>query len=226
MRRGPGIAGLKQSQAQRSTIAAAGDQSKAAQLADAKANFEVLRAKLTEFAQKHRSRINSDPQFRQAFCEMCAAAGVDPLASSKVLTVCIQTREMNGGLLDLRECLSLVQALRPADQTISEEDVETAISSLSALGRGVGVRRCGDRRIVYSVPDELNTDPSQALEIAARAGGKVCSEDLTRQLGWRPERAEAALAHFVREGLCWVDTQDPAVDMWYWFPSIALAGRS
>ncbi|CAK0893255.1 unnamed protein product [Prorocentrum cordatum] len=166
MRRGPGIAGLKQSQAQRSTIAAAGDQSKAAQLADAKANFEVLRAKLTEFAQKHRSRINSDPQFRQAFCEMCAAAGVDPLASSKgvwdqllgvgqfyselavqVLTVCIQTREMNGGLLDLRECLSLVQALRPADQTISEEDdVETAISSLSALGRGVGVRRCGDRR--------------------------------------------------------------------------------
>ena len=26
--------------------------------------------------------INSDPQFRKSFCEMCIAAGVDPLSSS------------------------------------------------------------------------------------------------------------------------------------------------
>ena len=29
--------------------------------------------------------INSDPQFRKSFCDMCNAAGVDPLSSSKGL---------------------------------------------------------------------------------------------------------------------------------------------
>merc|ERR1719330_1752428 len=116
--------------------------------------LESLRGKLGEFAEKHKEKINSNPQFRQAFCEMCLAAGVDPLASSKglwnqmlgigsfydevavqVVTVCLQTREMNGGLLDLRECLNLVKRNRKGKQTVGIEDLEQAIRSLAALGR-------------------------------------------------------------------------------------------
>lgn len=223
-------------------MGAVGEQLEATQLSHAKAQLQSLRAALSEFAQKHRGRINSDPQFRQAFCEMCVAAGVDPLASSKglwdellgvgqfynelavqVLTACLRTRDVNGGLLDLGECLKLVQSSRPSGQAVDSEDIHRAVDCLSALGRGVGIRRCGGRRLVYSVPDELSADPAQALEVAASAGGKICLEELMRRLGWLAERAEAALALFIREGLCWVDTQDTASSRWCWFPSIALA---
>lgn len=223
-------------------MGAVGERLENTQLSSAKTQLQSLRAALTEFAQKHRDRINSDPQFRQAFCEMCVAAGVDPLASSKglwdellgvgqfynelavqVLTACLRTRDVNGGLLDLGECLKLVQASRAAGQFVDTEDISRAVDCLSALGRGVGIRLCGGRRLVYSVPDELSADPSQALEVAASLGGKISADELVRRFGWTAERADAALTHFVREGLCWVDTQDEAVDRWCWFPSIALA---
>jgi len=227
-------------------MGAVGEQLESTQLSSAKTQLQSLRGALTEFAQKHRDRINSDPQFRQAFCEMCVAAGVDPLASSKglwdellgvgqfynelavqVLTVCLRTRDVNGGLLDLGECHKLVQASRAAGQFVDTEDISRAVDCLSALGRGVGIRSCGRRRLVYSVPDELSADPSQALEVAASLGGKICAEELVRRFGWSAERAHAALQHFVREGLCWVDTQDEAVAFgWCWFPSIALADGS
>lgn len=224
-------------------MGAVGAEAQASQLAATKVQLETLRGSLSEFAQKYRGRINSDPEFRQAFCEMCVAAGVDPLASSKglwdellgvgqfynelavqVLTVCLRTRDLNGGLLDMEECLKLVQASRPKGQAaVGPDDIQRAVSCLAALGRGVGIRNCGGRRLVYSVPDELNADPAQALEVAVAAGGRVSAEDLVTRFGWPAERADAALAHFVREGLCWVDTQDASSERVCWFPSIALA---
>merc|ERR1719433_269724 len=134
------MAGLMKSQENRANMAAVGERIETTQLAQAKGQLQSLRVALSDFARKHRGRINSDPQFRQAFCEMCVAAGVDPLASSKglwdellgvgqfyselavqVLTACLRTRDVNGGLLDLRECLHLVQASRPASQAVDAE---------------------------------------------------------------------------------------------------------
>uniref|UniRef100_A0A7S1VYZ2 Vacuolar-sorting protein SNF8 n=1 Tax=Alexandrium catenella TaxID=2925 RepID=A0A7S1VYZ2_ALECA len=245
MRRGPGVAGLMKRKEATNNMGAVGEQLEETKVAHAKAQLQSLRTALSDFAQKHRNRINSEPQFRQAFCEMCVAAGVDPLASSKglwdellgvghfynelavqVLTACLRTRDVNGGLLDIHECLRLVQASRPAGQAVDADDVQRAVSRLSALGRGVGLRSCGGRRLLYSVPDELSGDPAQALEVAARAGGHVSSEELQREMGWSEARADAALAHFVREGLCWVDAQDPSTKRRCWFPSIALAGAA
>lgn len=233
---------MKRAQAQQARTEAVGDKLESTQLETAKEQLQSLRDKLTEFATKHRNRINSEPEFRQAFCEMCLATGVDPLASSKgvwnellgigafyqelavqVVTVCLQTREMNGGLLDLRECVNLVRKSRVGEQKVDMADIEQAVGALSALGKGVGIRKLGKRRLVYSVPDELSADPSAALEVAAANGGRTSAEDLMERLGWTFERAEATVAHFIREGLCWVDTQDPSSQRWCWFPSIALA---
>lgn len=249
MRRGPGVGGVMRHREQANAVGAVGDQTQATQLLAAKSQLEALRTTLSEFAQKHRGRINSDPQFRQAFCEMCMAAGIDPLASSKglwdellgvgqfynelavqVLTACLRTRDVNGGLLDLGECLKLVQASRPTGQgqaAVSLEDIQRAVSCLVALGRGVGIKNCGGRQLVCSVPDELSADPAQALEVAVAAGGRVSAEDLVKRFSWTTHRADAALAHFIREGLCWVDTQDTSSQRVCWFPSIALveAGR-
>merc|ERR1712048_512701 len=99
---------------------------------------------------------------------------------------------------------------RSGAQTVDAQDIVRAVDRLLALGSGVGIRRCGKRQLVYSVPDELSPDPSRALEVAEAQGGRVSAEDLSRQLDWTAQRSEAALAYFIREGLCWIDTQDPS----------------
>lgn len=84
--------------------------------------MEKFRANLETFASKHRNEIKKNPTFRRQFQEMCAAIGVDPLASSKgfwsemlgvgdfyyeigvqVIEVCLATSPKNGGLITLGE---------------------------------------------------------------------------------------------------------------------------
>lgn len=38
--------------------------------------LDTFRSSLSEFAQKHKNRINSDPEFRQQFHSMCISVGV------------------------------------------------------------------------------------------------------------------------------------------------------
>mmetsp|Transcript_12924 Transcript_12924/g.29253 ORF Transcript_12924/g.29253 Transcript_12924/m.29253 type:complete len:242 (+) Transcript_12924:169-894(+) len=239
MRRKPGVAGLLGEKQRRENIGSVGEQLEATSLADAKAQLESLRTVLAEFTQKHRNRINQDADFRQAFFEMCLAAGVDPLASGKsfwnellgtgdfynrlavqLLTTCMQTRSVNGGLLDTREALQILQ--RSQSERLSEDDLMRAIEQLEALGRGVGVRRCGGRTIIYSMPDELSKDHARVLEIAAANQGRVSAATL-QSSGMPADRADASLAFFVREGMCWVDQQCGSSPE-YWFLSMALGG--
>ncbi|CAE7230213.1 VP22-1 [Symbiodinium sp. CCMP2592] len=239
-RRQPGLAGLMRGQAQQSALSAVGERMEADKGQQAQALLQNLQKSLGEFASRHRDRINSDPQFRKSFCEMCIAAGVDPLASSKglwdellgvgqfyndlavqVLTLCLTSRDENGGLLDLKQCLTTLRRSR-ARGDLGLEDIERAVDCLAQLGPGVSIRICGKHRLICSIPEELSDDPAQALDLAARRGGKICAEDLIKT-GWGSERAESALRHCIREGLCWVDTQDDQVPTWCWFPSIALA---
>ena len=238
MRRQPGLAGLMRGQAQQNALSAVGERIEADKSQQAQVLLQNLQQSLRDFASRHRDRINSDPQFRKSFCEMCIAAGVDPLASSKglwdellgvgqfyndlavqVLTLCLTSRDENGGLLDLKQCLTTLRRSRRGD--LGMEDIDRAVDCLAQLGPGVSIRICGKHRLICSVPEELSDDPAQALDVAARQGGKVCAEDLVKN-GWSSERAESALRHCIREGLCWIDTQDDQVPMWCWFPSIAL----
>jgi len=232
------VAGLLSEKQRRENIGNVGEQLEATTLADAKSQLESLRTVLAEFAQKHRNRINKDADFRQAFFEMCLAAGVDPLASGKsfwnellgtgdfynrlavqLLTTCMQTRSINGGLLDMGEALRILQ-LSQAER-LSEDDLMRAIEQLEALGRGVGLRRCGGRTIIYSMPDELSKDHARVLEIAASNRGRV-SATMLESADMPVDRAKAALAFFVREGMCWVDEQADGSHE-YWFLSMALA---
>lgn len=96
--------------------------------------LSVFRSLLQQFAQTHAKDIRSNPSFRAEFARMCAAIGVDPLASSsgagrggeggslwsqllggsvndfyfelavRVVEVCGGTREENGGLMTVGEC--------------------------------------------------------------------------------------------------------------------------
>jgi len=57
----------------------------AAQLEQLKAQYEVFRQSLEEFAKKHRKDIASNPLLRNRFQQMCTSIGVDPLVCTTPL---------------------------------------------------------------------------------------------------------------------------------------------
>ncbi|MEQ2173216.1 ESCRT-II subunit protein snf8 [Goodea atripinnis] len=84
--------------------------------------LETFKSNLEEFASKHKQEIRKNSQFRVQFQEMCAAIGVDPLASGKgfwsemlgvgdfyyelgvqIIEVCLALKHRNGGLSFLFE---------------------------------------------------------------------------------------------------------------------------
>eukprot|EP01018_Ginkgo_biloba_P008667 Gb_07589 [translate_table: standard] len=116
---------------------------------------------------------------------MCAKVGVDPLASNKgfwaellgigdfyyelgvqIVDICLATRTHNGGLIDLQELRTLLSTRRRSSrEAISEDDCLRAISKLKALGSGFEVFSVGKKKLVRSVPTELNKDHNEILEL-------------------------------------------------------------
>ncbi|RID79012.1 hypothetical protein BRARA_A01786, partial [Brassica rapa] len=130
--------------------------------------------------------IRKNPAFRAQFHEMCAKVGVDPLASNKgfwaellgigdfyyelgvqIIEVCMLTRSLNGGLISLQElCNHLRQRRKKDREAVTEDDCLRAISKLKVLGSGFEVITIGKKKLVRSVPTELNKDHNQILELA------------------------------------------------------------
>jgi ESCRT-II complex subunit VPS22 len=125
-----------------------GDELMADILAKTEAAIGDFKANLEAFALNHREAIRADPDFRAQFHAMCAHIGVDPLASNKsavnkyldfkdwsfasfyfelgvsVVEVCMATRSMNGGLIELKQLTEMVTHRRGgAVDKVSPNDV-------------------------------------------------------------------------------------------------------
>ena len=85
MRRGIGVGAVKQQQKDQAHFATKRKEVESVKLAVVQTLLSDFRTHLQEFAVKHRGRINSDPEFRRDFHQLCVTTGVDPLASSKGL---------------------------------------------------------------------------------------------------------------------------------------------
>ena len=90
----------------------------------------------------------------------------------------MSTRDRNGGLLELSELLRLLGKLRDTNNAaaaINEDDVVRAIKTLKPLGAGYDIISVGGRKMVRSVPRELDADQAVVLSVArdAGAGGRV-----------------------------------------------------
>jgi len=147
LRRGVGIGALQQRQQIESTFKKQGEAIAESQLATINRQLALFKTALEEFARKHRSRINKNPEFRAQFQQLCASVGVDPLASAKgfwaktlglgdfynelgvqILDVCLSTRSQNGGLIEMRELCRLLMRMRgPKSDAISQDDVERSL---------------------------------------------------------------------------------------------------
>ncbi|KAF3955399.1 hypothetical protein ACB098_06G040600 [Castanea mollissima] len=239
MRRRPGIGGLQTAAAARDQYRLVGENVAKIRTDMMKEQLATFRSQLEEFARKHKNDIRKNPAFRSQFHEMCAKVGVDPLASNKgfwaellgigdfyyelgvqIVEICLATRPHNGGLINLQELCILLRQRKSDREAVSEDDCLRAISKLKVLGSGFEVISVGKKKLVRSVPTELNKDHNEILELA-QAQGFVTVEEVERRLSWTSGRAIDALDTLLDEGLAMLDDGHRDGKHRYWFPCIS-----
>uniref|UniRef100_A0A7S3QMV5 Vacuolar protein sorting-associated protein n=2 Tax=Dunaliella tertiolecta TaxID=3047 RepID=A0A7S3QMV5_DUNTE len=241
MRRRPGVSGIQDAARAREQYRSVGNEVRKSNLEAMREQMALFKDKLEEFAMNHRAEIRKDPAFRAQFHAMCANIGVDPLASNKglwaktlglgdfyyelgvqIIEACWATRAANGGLMDVRSLLRMVNKRRgKLAEEVSLDDVERAIKKLKALGGGFELVRIGGSKYARSVPGELNMDKNEVLGVAQVAGGFVAASELERNLKWTPVRVQEVLQGLLAEGLAMVDDLAPEGERLYWFPCLS-----
>ncbi|KAL3851225.1 hypothetical protein ACJIZ3_013107 [Penstemon smallii] len=240
MRRRPGIGGLQNAAAARDQYRQLGENVAKLRTDLMKEQLDTFRSQLEDFARKHKNDIRKNPAFRSQFHEMCSKVGVDPLASNKgfwaellgigdfyyelgvqIVDVCLATRPLNGGLISLEElCKLLGQRRKGAREAVSQDDCLRAISKLKVLGNGFEVISLGKKKLIRSVPTELNKDHNEILELA-QGQGFVTVDEVQRRLCWSSGRATDALETLLEEGLAMIDDGHMDGRRRYWFPCIS-----
>ncbi|KAJ7960740.1 Vacuolar protein sorting-associated protein [Quillaja saponaria] len=136
----------------------------------------------------------------------------------QIVEICLSTRPHNGGLINLQELCNLLRQRRKGDrEAVSEDDCLRAISKLKVLGSGFEVISVGKKKLVRSVPTELNKDHNEILELA-QAQGFVTVDEVERGLSWTSGRATDALDTLLEEGLAMIDDGHRDGRRRYWFP--------
>ncbi|ONI13216.1 hypothetical protein PRUPE_4G210400 [Prunus persica] len=240
MRRRPGIGGLQTAAAARDQYRLLGENVAKIRTDLMKEQLTTFRTQLEDFARKHKNDIRKNPAFRSQFHNMCTKVGVDPLASNKgfwaellgigdfyyelgvqIVDICLATRPHNGGLINLQELCNLLRQRRRSDrEAVSEDDCLRAISKLKVLGNGFEVISVGKRKLVRSVPTELNKDHNEILELA-QAQGFVTVIEVERRLSWTTGRAIDAFDTLLDEGLAMIDDGHKDGIRRYWFPCVS-----
>lgn len=234
-----GIAGLKGKDKKRAMLRAKGEQLSELEMTTLARQMDQFKGKLQQFALKHSKAVAKDPDFRRDFQRMCDVSGVDALASKKgfwselfgmgdfyfklgvqIVDVCLATRPRNGGLIPMSELLAELDQRRPGQlHRLQEDDVERAIAKLKDLGNGFKVHSTGPRKVVQSVPTELNPDHTKLLDVVAGTG-HVSVAELADVASWDSVRAQACLNEMLKEGMAWVDLQTGSEANRYWFPGL------
>ena len=226
MRRGVGVGAITKRATEKQHYEAMGRKMDETRIDAVKETLNKFQTALSEFAEKHRDKINSDPEFRQQFHSMCVNVGVDPLASCKgfwadilgvgdfyfelgilVIQICIQTRSRNGGIISLTDLLERIHThKKKSKQKASMDDLRKAIEKLSILGKGYQLIRFNKKEVPYllSVPIELSRDHEELMTIA-QLYGYVSQNIMENQNQWTKERFSLAISTLLIEGIVWVD---------------------
>lgn len=203
-------------------------------------------AGVAEFAKKYRDRINSDPEFRWNFHKMTKEIGVDPLASNRgfwaellgvgdfyydlsvqIIDVCMTTREINGGMIEIEDLLTHLQRMRGQDDVaIKVNDIEQSVKTIQTLDENFSLKNIDGTVYVVSVPFELRPDHSTVLSLVSsgmkleKASASITPSKIEQRLQWSRNRIAQTLHEMTRDGISWVDHQDDSGEYVYWFPTL------
>lgn len=241
MRRKVGVSVVKRKQYENAQFSKVGKSLEDNKISAVKEVLASFKTALSEFASKHKGRINSDPEFRQQFHKMCVSAGVDPLASSKglwadilgvgdfyfelgvkIVQTTVQTRAANGGLMPLNEVYQIItenDKAKNKSHHLSIDDIVKAVEKLSVLGGGFKLINTKTNKMIMSVPLEISTDHEYLLSTASDEGGYLTASLVKGMYGWTDERFKMIMNPLLLEGMVWVD--DGSFDeRRYYFPSL------
>lgn len=166
-----------------------------------------------------------------------------------MIEACITSRANDGGLTELGEIMKRIKVMRGApsnnskkgntQQQITEDDMVRAIKTLKPLNGGYEVLQIGDKKLVRSVPKELDKDQSMLLLLAQKTG-YITYEMIQLELGWGQERMDTAVVciilnmqhikiicllykqnRLLQDELAWIDSYE-GVDT-YWIPSYFMS---
>jgi len=237
MRRGVGIQAVQKHTLQQKQLQTIGEKINQDSVKKIKDQLVVFKENLEQFAIKHKKDIQKNPEFRKHFNDMCLMIGVDPLASGKgfwsqvlgvgdfyyelgvqIIEVCLKYRSSNGGLIEMNLLLEYIKKMRGKNSIeISCDDIESAIGKLKVLGNGFNILQIDSKKIVQSVPCELNKDHTDVLVVAQQKGYTTVSI-IQSELKWNLERTNSVLNFLLQEGIAWID--DQSTEVMYWFPSL------
>ncbi|KAF9586365.1 hypothetical protein BGW38_006281 [Lunasporangiospora selenospora] len=156
----------------------------------------------------------------------------------QIIDVCLSTRPLNGGLMELSEVKRKVERMRGVRETsnksreakskwtislskdtsmeISEDDLLRSVKTLAPLGSGFQILQIGDKKMVSSVPRELNRDQSVILGLVQKTNGHINIDIVAKMLGWESRRTITALDTLLEDSLMWIDMQTEPHE--YWVP--------
>ncbi|KKA26218.1 hypothetical protein TD95_000099 [Thielaviopsis punctulata] len=214
--------------------------------------ISVFRSLLQQFAQTHAKEIRSNPSFRAEFARMCAAIGVDPLASSasggsggsggsmwaqllgrsvndfyfelaaKVVEVCGATRGENGGMIGLKEVRDRIMSGRM--EGAPEVTDDDLLRAVDTLKPlGSSYSVIKLGRKQYIRSVPRELNTDQSSVMeASQIEGYVTVDLLMVNLSWPQARAQTAVDDLLSEGMLWVDKQCQPWE--YWNPSWMVHG--
>ena len=204
----------------------------------ASAAIGTLQDSIVSFAGEHREEIRTDPAFRAQLMRMCGPLGVDPIGSVngfwgralgigdfyyemavKASEICVAMRGKNGGVMELEELRVMLEKRENKKNggkngknvvRSSSGDVLTAIKKLEVLGTSFRVVDLNGRKMVLSVPMELDGDHMKIMALAedpdsGEAMGVVTVGMVVDNTKWEEERAQRGIDLLVKEGMVWVD---------------------
>uniref|UniRef100_A0A6B2LF47 Vacuolar-sorting protein SNF8 n=1 Tax=Arcella intermedia TaxID=1963864 RepID=A0A6B2LF47_9EUKA len=218
-----GIAGLATKQNLQERYKKQADQITDIQLQKVEEQIALFKQNLEKFAQKYKKHINKDPAFRKQFNDMCKTIGVDPLISSKgfwaqllgvgdfyyelgiqIIEICMNTREINGGLIDMQILLQILQNKRgPAATDLSINDIERAVAKLEVFDN-YRILAFGEKKLLKSIPLELSSDDTSVL-LLSQDKGYVTPSMLKKHFSWDSKRIEIVCEFVLKEGIAWID---------------------
>ena len=215
------------------------------------AQLQVLRSALLNFVNEHSNEINNNAEFRAKFNQISQLIGMDPLdlllysnsgskksklmgkrttnnyivgLSVKIVEVCQATRDLNGGLIPLKELQSTIiaNALTSLDVNlnITLNDIEQAVQLLNSMeSKNYEVLVINKVRwLKFSSLDILSQDQIKIYELCEFTGGFVTRRLIQDNFHWDKVRCENVINEMIMNGILWVDLQGEDGPQ-YWEPS-------
>ena len=209
----------------------------------------TLQKCLKGIVENQKKELQGDEGYQKKFYKLCNDIGVDPFTQKKgflagllnknldeyykslgmrVLNVCLSTRYENGGLIDIVELKTKLNAVNGGKKGdhVSREDIRIAVQKLSCLSTSLSIEKvedegAGEIEYVKSADMEFSADHLKILAKAKRCKGKIQIEDMGQD---KSGRWSNTLELFVSKGIAWIDIHENVKT--YYFPTIIFGNSS